>query len=443
MNKARMPTMDSGKYSGQSKVPRLLKVLLVVVMVIAIFSGSRCEKQQKVKPTGIPRDAAAAQEDPAREPEGDALQAPDPPPGEAGADVPPDAFSSGDSSIEASDAADAPSDGAVAPEAKKITFKKIPKIPSFKPWPEQPVADPKELEYLTDHAGTCKILAEADWTKREGMKTLVPMKRERIADSLAWRFQILLALSETDEPITGFFKPRQENYWDWLKEVHAYNIGELIGAPTVPTVLRFWSKKKFSWWLGKTPPEETTMFKWEGKKEPKIRGALKYWVPSYTHRRFGKKIANEEYMNAIAASLHPANKEKLRKEYPLYLELGRGIVFDYLIINEDRPENLGTILLPDGSYKLVLIDNGLALGVEHGGRTVMKKMFKSMRIFPKDMIDRIRALDDAQVAELLRPKDDPVMWLPEVCITQLLKRRDDIVSTVDGWYAKWGDIIWY
>jgi hypothetical protein len=416
----------------------LVKPGLIAAMVFIVFSGNRCEKQPranvKTKTAASAADAAVdAAKDAAAEPAVDAADL---------AETPADGGHGVASDGAAGDVSDVTVESAEA-AAPKIKFKKVPKIPSLKPSDKQPVADPIELEYLTDHEKTNRILAEGKWTKKQGEKTLTPMKRERVSDPLAWRFKILLAISDEDEPITGFFKPRQESYWDWLKEIHAYNIGALIGAPTVPTVMRFFSKNSFSWWLNKTPADETTMFKWEGKKEPRIRGALKYWVPSYWHRRIGAKVANEEYMTAIAKSIHPANRKKLEKDYPVYLEMGRGIVFDYLIINEDRPENLGTLLMPDGSYKLVFIDNGLALGVEHGGRTVMKNMFLAMRMFPRDMIDRIRDLEDADLWKLLRPPDDPVMWLPEVCVEQLIKRRDFIVKTVDEWHEKWGDIIWY
>ncbi len=324
----------------------------------------------------------------------------------------------------------------------QLAFKKVPKIPKFKPTKAQEVADPSELEYLTDHARTNKILAEASWAKVKGEKTLVPMIRVRVADGTSYRFRILLDAGE-GEVITGFFKPRQANYWDWLKEIHAYNIGRLIDAPTVPTVMRFMGKNKFSYFLGKISKDLQDNFKWEGAKDDELRGAFKYWVPTYRHRTFGKRVIGETYMTEIAKSLHPVNKKKLREEHDLYLQLGRGIIFDYLIINEDRPENLGTILMPDGSYHMVLIDNGLSLGVEHGGRTVMKDMFKEMRIFPRDMIDRIRSLDEDEVSQMLRPEDDSVMMLPEVCVKQFWKRRQFILDRVDSFHEQYGDVIWY
>jgi len=324
----------------------------------------------------------------------------------------------------------------------KLAFKKVPKIPKFKPTKAQEVADPSELEYLTDHARTNEILAKAAWAKVDGEKTLVPMIRVRVADGTSYRFRILLDAGE-GEVITGFFKPRQSNYWDWIKEIHAYNIGRMIDAPTVPTVMRFMKKQKFSYFLGKITKQLQDNFKWEGKQKDRLRGAFKYWVPTYRHRTFGKRVIGETYMTEIAKSLHPVNKKKLREEYDLYLQLGRGIVFDYLVINEDRPENLGTILMPDGTYHMVLIDNGLSLGVEHGGRTVMKDMFKEMLIFPRDMIEKLRVMDEDEVSAMLRPEDDQVMMLPEVCVKQLWKRRAFILDRVDTLHEKYGDVIWY
>lgn len=389
---------------------------------------------------------------------------PGPGPGDPGAETPgqqPDAAAAADVLDAPADVLDAPADGVdeadldggVSGDVHEevfdeeaalalLSFKKVPKIPKFKPSKVQEVADPSELEYLTNHEKTNKILAEAGWAKVQGEKTLVPMIRIRKVDGTSYRFRILVGF-EGEDVITGFFKPRQANYWDWLKEVHAYNVGRMIGAPTVPTVLRFMSKYKFSYFLGKISKELKDNFKWEGKKKDQLRGAFKYWVPSYRHRAFGKRIIGETYMTEIAKSLHPMNKKKLREKYDLYLQLGRGIVFDYLIINEDRPENLGTILMPDGSYHMVLIDNGLALGVEHGGRTVMKNMFKEMRIFPRDMIDKVRALERDELEAMLRPEDDKPMMLPEVCVKQLWKRRQFILDQIDKYHEMYGDVIWY
>ncbi len=323
-----------------------------------------------------------------------------------------------------------------------LKFKKVPKIPKFKPSGAQDVADPEELSYLTDHEKTCKLLADAPWAQVQGEKTLVPMKRVRINDGISYRFRILIGEKE-GEIITGFFKPRQANYWDWLKEYHAYNVGRLIDAPTVPLVMRFMSKNKFNGFLAKITQEEKDNFKWEGPASDQIRGVFKYWVPSYRHRTFGARVIDETYMTEIAASLHPVNKKKLREQHDLYLQLGRGIVFDYLTLNEDRPENLGTILMPDGSYHIVLIDNGLSLGVEHKGRTVMKDMFEQMTIYPQDMIEKVKLLEKGQIEGMFRPEDDSVMWLPEVIVEQFWKRRNHILDQIEKNHQKFGDVIWY
>lgn len=409
---------------------------LLAVPLLLLVSGGQCGRPGP-GPGGPPAETPATKPD-AGTPAPDAVEEPGDADGAAEPDVP--ARDAGP----ATDAGPAAAEEELDEEAAlaEIGFKKVPKIPKFKPSKHQEVADPSELKYLRNHELTSKILAEAKWAKVPGEKTLVPMIRVRKIDGTSYRFRILLEAGE-EEVITGFFKPRQANYWDWLKEIHAYDIGRKIGAPTVPTVMRFMKKQKFSFFLGKITKELQDNFKWEGKPKEKLRGAFKYWVPSYRHRTFGKRIVGETYMTEIAKSLHPMNKKVLRQEYDLYLQLGRGIVFDYLIINEDRPENLGTILMEDGSYHMVLIDNGLALGVEHGGRTVMKNMFKLMHIFPKDMIDLIRELDEEEIASMMRPEDDKVMMLPEVCVKQLWKRRQYILDRVDKYHEMYGDVIWY
>jgi len=316
-----------------------------------------------------------------------------------------------------------------------------PPIPPIEADENEQTCSEQEWTYLTDLDATEKILETANvlWgSSRSQVKDLVRYGE----GAKAIRFKLVIK-PEGKESFWAQFKVRQTGYYfEWKREILTYRIGKMIGAPVTPAVERKLPQKRFQIFSNKMTEEDFALIKWEGWGA--ARGSLRYWVEALHPRKIGSRLADEDYLTEIAVALHPANREALSTdEYLVYREMGRALVLDYLVLNDDRARNLGTVLAPDGVRHLVLIDNGLALGLQTEARTKAKGYFEAMTLFPKDTIDYLRALDEEETMDLLVPPDDNVLAIKEKAAQQLWERREAILARVDELHEKYGDLIWY
>jgi hypothetical protein len=315
----------------------------------------------------------------------------------------------------------------------------VPPIPPVVEDEEQARATEEEWRYLTDleHTEAQLESAAVRWgTSRVHVKNL-----ERMGEG-AKSITFKLTLSPTDgEDFRAQYKVRQVAYYfEWKKELHGYRIGKMIGAPVIPAIERRLPRKRFQVFSNKMTEEDYTVIRWESWGA--VRGCLRYWVESLHPRKIGGRVADEEYLMEIAQALHPANREALAA-HPVYLEMGRTFIFDYLIMNDDRARNLGTVIAPDGTRHLVLIDQGLAFGLQTSNRKEARGYFEAMTLFPEDTIDALRAMDEETVKEMLVPEGDNVIAIKKKVAAQLWNRRDEILARVDELHDEYGDWIWY
>jgi hypothetical protein len=327
------------------------------------------------------------------------------------------------------------------PEKQVADPGEAPPIPPIEADENEKTCTEQEWTYLTDLDGTENVLETANvlWgASRSHIKDLVRYGE----GAKAIRFKLVIKPRDK-ESFRAQYKVRQTGYYfEWKREILSYRIGKMIGAPVTPAVERKLPQKRFQIFSNKMTEEDFELIKWEGWGA--ARGSLRYWVEALHPRKIGSRLADEEYLTEIATALHPANREALSTdEYLVYREMGRAFVFDYLVLNDDRARNLGTVLAPDGVRHLVLIDNGLALGLQTEARTKAKGYFEAMTLFPKDTIEYLRALDEEQTIDLLVPPDDNVLAIKDKAAQQLWQRRAAILAHVDELHANYGDLIWY
>jgi hypothetical protein len=320
-----------------------------------------------------------------------------------------------------------------------VDLGEAPPIPPIEDDENEQTASEQEWLYLTDHVTTETALAQAQvrWgASRAQVKDLVRYGE----GAKAIRFKLVLDPEDGDN-FRAQFKVRQTGwYFEWKKEIHAYRLGEMIGAPVVPAIERTLPRKRFHVFSYKMTEEDFALMKGEGM----IRGSMRYWVESLHPRKVGTRLADEEYLMEIATALHPLNRAALLEPAnAVYLDWGRAFIFDYLVINDDRARNMGTVLSPSGVRRLVLIDNGLALGVQHAGRTEAKGFFEAMTLFPRDTVEKLRALEEDEVMDMLVPEGDNVIAIKKKAAEQLWLRREEILARIDELHEKYGDWIWY
>jgi hypothetical protein len=314
-----------------------------------------------------------------------------------------------------------------------------PPIPPVTPHEREAPVTAQEWRYLTDLPHTEAVLSGANiaWGRsRSKIKTL-----SRIGDEArAIRFKLLLDPEQGDN-IWAQYKVRQTGYYyEWKREILAYRVGKLVHAPVVVAVERPLPRRPFERFEDMTE-EDFELVRWQGSG---VRGSLRYWVEGLLPRHIGGRECDEQYMAEIAAALHPANREALlADEHTVYREMGRALVFDYLILNDDRARNLGTVIAPDGVRHLVLIDNGLAFGLETAGRVEARGLFEAMTLFPRDTVEALRELEREQVMAIVTPEDDRVLSIKTRAAEQMWERRNAILERVDELQTRYGDWAFY
>jgi hypothetical protein len=326
-------------------------------------------------------------------------------------------------------------------EAEDVDLGEAPPIPPVEEDETEATASEAEWLYLTDSDRTEQVLSSAPirWgASRVQVRTL-----ERMGEGArSFSFKMVLAPDEGEE-IRAQYKVRQTAYYfEWKREIHGYRLGRMLGLPVVPAVERKLPRKRFDVFSGKLTEEDLEIIRWEPWGA--VRGSMRYWVEALHPRRIGGRVADEAYLMEIATALHPANGEALADPaYGVYLDMGRAFVFDYLILNDDRARNLGTVIAPGGARHLVLIDQGLGFGLQTAGRKEAKGYLDAMTLFPRDTIEKLRALDEAEILDMLVPPSDNVIAIKPKAAAQLWTRRGEILDRVDGLHDRYGDLIWY
>jgi len=257
------------------------------------------------------------------------------------------------------------------------------------------------------------------------------------------RILFVCELVENDEKIRAQIKVQQQNYHEWKGEIHAYAIGKRLGLHLPPVTYRTFSKKEMERLEDKMQPEDFELFIWSGAGAGFVRASVRYWVESLNSRTVGGKIADEEYLLAVAASLHPGNGQELLAHYPLYLELGRAFLFDYLIYNNDRARNVGTLLLPDGSHRLVLFDHGLAFGVEGKSKKSSFLYFDAMQMMPADVVEELKTLTEEELDALVGGGQDAKVRLSDKVLSQIWDRRSAILEKAAKLVDLYGEAAFY
>jgi len=336
--------------------------------------------------------------------------------------------------------ADVVEEAEVEPDLKDIVFGDVPPVPGYAGEPNRKQASLQEWEDIVNSEETEKFLLEGKvlWGRtRAKVKTL-----HRLGED-ARRVLFLCEITNGEINFKAQLKVSQQNYHEWKSEINAYKIGKRIGLVLPPVVLRCFPRTSFNR-LGKPlSKEDIDLIYWSGKTSGSARGSLRYWVESLNSRTIGGKVADKDYLFEIAQALHPGNREELDKYYPVYLEMGRAFLFDYLTYNNDRARNMGTLVLPDGSEKLILIDQGLAFGVEGKKKKSSFLFFNTMKMLPSDVIDHLKTLTEGELDQIVGSGSQKKVELSPKVISQIWERRGRIIEKAEELEGLYGHLALY
>lgn len=137
-------------------------------------------------------------------------------------------------------------------------------------------------------------------------------------------------------------------------------------------------------------------------------------VPVTVERRVGSELASVQMWVEGCRMVKDVDQSACPTPVEFAKQICRQRVFDNLIANIDR--NAGNILV-DGQWNIILIDHSRAFA------TNTMPFEKQMTRIDREMMAKLRALDEAGLKKTVRP------WvLGDAPVREMLKRRDKIVA---------------
>ena len=239
------------------------------------------------------------------------------------------------------------------------------------------------------------------------------------------------------------FKPQQTHYQsDPRKEIAAYRLDRLLGighvAPAKPGAFRVDEL------IAAADPDTRTYT--AGRIEDEgvahdgvLHGELSWWIPDIRDQMIGPWRVDEDAGVALwTGYLHPRT-EIPEEQRALVEQLVTCVLFDVLIDNADRWTGYNT----KGSLDrrtLYFMDNTLSFSLfTYGHKTNLDPLFK-IEVFPRHLVERLRALTPEAIQKAMDVGDDPLgPLLTEPEITAMLGRRDHLIAYIDGLIAEYGE----
>ena len=121
-------------------------------------------------------------------------------------------------------------------------------------------------------------------------------------------------------------------------------------------------------------------------------------------------------------------------------QLSALVLFDVLIDNPDRWSGANTLASPDQRV-LYFMDNTLAFSIFSLGHESNLTALRSIQVFPRGLVQRMRALTSEMIVGALAIRDDhglaPLLAPAE--IRAILRRRGHMMAYIDRLIAEFGE----
>ncbi len=242
------------------------------------------------------------------------------------------------------------------------------------------------------------------------------------------------------------FKPEQVHpQSDPRREIAAYRIDRLLGIGRVPPAKP--TTFTVDALLAAAEPSHRTFIAGRLRDEAITRGGvvhgeLSWWVPELKLAKLGGqpiddkagKLAWTQYLQ-IGATI-PDN------ERPLVEQISALVMFDVLIDNPDRWTGSNTRMSPDGKT-LFFMDNTMSFSNLAFGHQSNLLAMRRIQVFPRGLVERMRALTPEQVSDALAVPEaaehrlSPLLNPSE--IRAILVRRDNMLRYIDQLIEQHGE----
>jgi hypothetical protein len=239
------------------------------------------------------------------------------------------------------------------------------------------------------------------------------------------------------------FKPDQIHRQSMpRKEVAAYRIDRLLAIGRVPPALaRSFSYSELTAKIASSHREFAHRLAEEAvPRGNQLRGELSWWIPVLgTGFVDGKyKIDGAAGIERWTRWLHVGDEIPVA-ELAMCAQLSTVTVFDFLIDNLDRWSGGNAVTTEDGRT-LYFMDNQMAFSLAAEGHPKSVKNLQRTEKFSRQLVGRLRALDEPTLRAVLAPDTGPYeQLLTDSELKALLSRRDAALAYVDGLIARHGE----
>jgi hypothetical protein len=239
------------------------------------------------------------------------------------------------------------------------------------------------------------------------------------------------------------FKPDQTNLQSVpRKEVAAYRIDRMLGLSHVQPVI-----------AGALPRQEVVAAMDPGARallprfnaevlvteDGMVKGSLAWWIPEIVDCKIqGFRVDSTDgivlwkrYLT-IGEPIPPAAAQ-------IVPQISSMVVFDFLINNFDRWSGANVKCSPDMA-DVYYMDNALSFGLDGRGQLKARIYLERSQKFSRSLYEALRRLDPVEVTDAMNTDTGP--WeslLTEEEISAMMKRRDYLVSYIDGLITMYGE----
>lgn len=233
------------------------------------------------------------------------------------------------------------------------------------------------------------------------------------------------------------FKPAYLGVYgrEWKRELLFYKLGKHLGLQSlVPLVERYVSTDPFlaSMNTQLVPDQKTKMLYHNAPAHrTHMRGTVQLWVEGFMPV-FGYRSSDNVYITEIGTSLDFAGRRDILAD-PLWQAISDMIVIDLLVHNSDRAREGGTIKLPYGGQRLVLLDNGDALLVDEPESIprFCQQHFAATRAFSPNIYEKLKTLDEDTLNQMWVDMDGrPLTSIFH--IRRVVSRAQTVVAHIDA-----------
>ena len=174
-------------------------------------------------------------------------------------------------------------------------------------------------------------------------------------------------------------------------------------------------------------------------KHGKLYGEVSWWIPEIKAVRIGGQLIDESEGQGQWSGYLQAGVAMPGELRPMLAQIATAILFDVVIDNSDRWSGNNTQGSPD-SRTLYFMDNTLSFSqFTLGHATNLSKLYR-IQVFPRGLVDALRALTAATVAAALGGDDEllgPLLTPAEIRAT--ISRRDHALEYIDRLIAELGE----